>query len=241
MPSSVPTDTSSRYSMLSTNSTGTYSTNPAAYTSQVTIFVTSISMCLTDYIRIKNQTEVTSPSPRSQPPPDIINVSSSVPIFLISHMLSPSPLLEPLTIHLIPETPPYLRDLNRAKKKPSGVWPLPQHRYSTTSAPKEVPATRLKIKFHPGISSFSALAPIFQTRSTLVLKQKQKYSTPVIPYITIKEHPLFCITPIVHTPTLYILHTYFRSRSPTPTLQHIKLLENLPGVSSSKCDAAYYI
>ena len=51
-------------------------------------------------------------------------------------------------------------------------------------------------------------------------KTNQKYSTSIIPYVTIKSHPLFCITPIIHTPTLYIIHTYLLPHTHTLQKHH---------------------
>ena len=59
----------------------------------------------------------------------------------------------------------------------------------------------------------SMVYPLYHASYTLPppsSKQKQKYSTPTIPYITITAHPFFCITPIIHTTTLYFLNTYLQ-------------------------------
>ena len=60
----------------------------------------------------------------------------------------------------------------------------------------------------------------------------KKNSTPIIPYIQIKSHPLFYITPIINSTNLYIIHNYLLPN--THTLQHTTLLENWSGIYFSK-------
>ena len=78
--------------------------------------------------------------------------------------------------------------------------------------------------------------PWIHTRTGLTpfLLNKQNYSTLIITYISIKSYPLFYITPIIHTPTLYNIHIYIWSHSHIYTLQYITILDNRSGIYSSK-------
>ena len=70
-------------------------------------------------------------------------------------------------------------------------------------------------------------------------KTKLKNSTSTIPYILIKSDPLFYITHIIHTTTLYILHNHLRSLSHTHTHSNTSYFSKIEQVSLlQKCDSS---
>ena len=119
VPYSVLSNTSCRYLVLLNKSTNTCFTSPTDCPYQVPNFATGTYILFREYTQRTNQTEVPSTPPSSPPPPDLINDSSSVPLFMLSHLPQTTyPLLLPLYL-----VTPYTTNIFRKQKYYTPIIP----------------------------------------------------------------------------------------------------------------------